>query len=110
VIQLSVYYPTTEGASFDHDYYRDVHVPMVREAWGVTDTVVEKGLHGPHVAAVHVTFDSLDAMSAALANSRGDHCRRGQLHDDHLDDADQRDRFLAVRRPPPEPAPAVLRT
>ena len=69
MIQLSVYYPVTEGASFDHDYYRDVHVPMVREAWGLEAATIEKGLHGPHTAAVHVTFESLDAMSAALANS-----------------------------------------
>ena len=28
MIRLSVFYPATEGASFDHDYYREKHVPL----------------------------------------------------------------------------------
>ena len=27
MIKVSVFYPKTEGASFDHDYYREKHVP-----------------------------------------------------------------------------------
>ena len=43
MIRLTVSYPATEGATFDHDYYRD-----------------------KHVAAVHFKFASLDAMGAAM--------------------------------------------
>ena len=30
-----VLYPETEGATFDHDYYRDKHVPLALKAWGL---------------------------------------------------------------------------
>jgi uncharacterized protein (TIGR02118 family) len=67
MINVSVYYPTTEGASFDHDYYRDKHVPLACKAWGLDSAIIEKGVSGPYVAAVHFTFDSMDAMNAAMA-------------------------------------------
>jgi uncharacterized protein (TIGR02118 family) len=28
MIRMTVMYPVTEGATFDHDYYRDHHVPL----------------------------------------------------------------------------------
>ena len=34
MIRLSVLYPATEGATFDHDYYRDKHVPLAVKTWG----------------------------------------------------------------------------
>ena len=70
MIRVSVYYPTTDGASFDHDYYRDTHVPMARDAWGLTDALIEKGINGPYVAAVHVTFDSMDALGEAMGSEK----------------------------------------
>jgi len=66
MIRVSVYYPVTEGASFDHDYYRDVHVPMAKAAWGLDDALIEKGVNGPYVAAVHVSFASMDALGEAM--------------------------------------------
>ena len=67
MIRLSVFYPSSEGAIFDHDYYRDKHVPLCVETWKPVEAVIEKGINGPNVAAVHITFDSMDAMQAALA-------------------------------------------
>jgi uncharacterized protein (TIGR02118 family) len=67
MIRLSVFYPKTEGATFDHDYYRDKHVPLACNAWGV-DAEIDKGLDGPYEAAVHFKFDSLDAIAAAMGN------------------------------------------
>jgi uncharacterized protein (TIGR02118 family) len=67
MINVSVFYPTTEGASFDHDYYRDKHVPLACKTWGLDGAIVEKGVSGPYVAAVHFSFESMDAMNAAMA-------------------------------------------
>jgi uncharacterized protein (TIGR02118 family) len=66
MIRLSVLYPKTDGATFDHDYYRDSHVPLCVRTWGPDGAEIDKGVDGPYVAAVHFTFDSLEAMQAAM--------------------------------------------
>lgn len=68
MIRFSVYYPKTDGAKFDHDYYRDRHIPLAVETWGLAadQVVIEKGIDGPYEAAVHFTFASTDALGAAL--------------------------------------------
>jgi uncharacterized protein (TIGR02118 family) len=66
MIRLSVLYPQTDGATFDHDYYRDTHVPLAVKAWGLDGAEIDKGVDGPYVAAVHFTFDSMDALGAAM--------------------------------------------
>ena len=70
MIRFSVYYPKTEGAKFDHDYYRDSHVPLAVQTWGIdpAQVMIEKGLDGPYEAAVHFSFDSTDALGAALGS------------------------------------------
>jgi uncharacterized protein (TIGR02118 family) len=65
-IRLSVLYPETEGASFDHDYYRDSHVPLAVTTWGLDGAEIDKGVSGPYVAAVHFTFASMDALTEAM--------------------------------------------
>ena len=57
MIRLSVFYPSTEGATFDHDYYRNSHIPLCVKTWG---------LDGPNVAAVHFKFASPEALQAAM--------------------------------------------
>lgn len=66
MIKMSVFYPKGEGTTFDHDYYRDTHVPLCLKSWGLAEAEVEKGIDGPHVAAVHFLFESPDAMAAAM--------------------------------------------
>lgn len=66
MIRVSVYYPVTEGASFDHDYYREKHVPLAVRTWSPLSAETDKGVNGPHVAAVHFTFESLDAFNEAM--------------------------------------------
>jgi uncharacterized protein (TIGR02118 family) len=68
VIRLSVLYPATEGATFDHDYYRDKHVPLAVKTWGLDGAEIDKGVNGPYVAAVHFRFESQDALNAALGS------------------------------------------
>lgn len=65
-IKVSVFYPKSDGAKFDHDYYKSSHVPLCVKTWGLDGAQIEKGLNGPYEAAVHFTFDSLDAMGAAM--------------------------------------------
>ncbi len=67
MIRVSVLYPKTEGASFDHDYYANSHVPLAVSTWGLAGAEIDKGINGPYEAAVHFTFESLDAMGAAMA-------------------------------------------
>ncbi len=66
MIRFSVLYPSTEGATFDHDYYLTQHVPLAVKTWGLDGADIDKGIDGPYVAAVHFTFESLDAMGAAM--------------------------------------------
>ena len=68
MIRLSVLYPATEGATFDHDYYRDKHIPSCVSTWGLEGAEINKGINGPYVAAVHFKFESLDALQAAMAS------------------------------------------
>lgn len=65
-IRLSVFYPKTDGATFDHDYYRDSHVPLASKAWGGVAYQIDKGVDGPYEAAVHFEFDSLEAIGEAM--------------------------------------------
>jgi len=66
MIRVSVLYPSGEGSTFDHDYYKNSHVPLACSTWNVAGEI-DKGISGPNVAAVHFFFDSMDAMQAALA-------------------------------------------
>jgi uncharacterized protein (TIGR02118 family) len=67
VIRFSVFYAAGEGDTFDHDYYRDHHVPLCVSTWGPDSAEIDRGVDGPYVAAVHFVFPSADAMQAALA-------------------------------------------
>lgn len=68
MIRFSVLYPKTEGATFDHDYYANSHVPLAVKTWGLDGAQIDKGLDGPYEAVVHFTFESTDALGAALGN------------------------------------------
>ena len=68
MIRLSVLYPAGEGATFDHDYYRDSHVPLCLRTWGLPSAEIDRGLDGPYVAAVHMRFASPEAIAEAMAN------------------------------------------
>jgi uncharacterized protein (TIGR02118 family) len=67
-VRLSVYYPRGDNERFDHDYYRDVHIPLCQSTWRPDATEVERGIHGPFVAAVHFTFPTREAMDQAMAS------------------------------------------
>lgn len=70
MIRVSVLYPKTEGATFDHDYYRDRHVPMACEVWSLDGAEVDQGIDGPYEAAVHFRFESMEEMASAMGSER----------------------------------------
>lgn len=69
MIRLSVFYPASDGATFDHDYYRDKHVPLAVKTWGLSGAEIDKGVDGPYVAAVHFKFASLEALQSAMGSA-----------------------------------------
>jgi len=71
MIKVSVMYPNTPGARFDHEYYRDKHMPMVKARLGAACKfyTVDKGLAGgapgapaPYVGMCHIYADSVEAF------------------------------------------------
>ena len=75
MIKVSVMYPNTPAARFDHQYYRDKHMPFVQARLGPACKyyTVDKGLAGgapnepaPYVAMCHLFFDSVEAFQAAF--------------------------------------------
>lgn len=75
MIKLTVMYPFEEGARFDHDYYRDTHMTLVKERMGdgCLYYTVDKGLAGgapdappAYVAMCHIFSESLDSFQKAF--------------------------------------------
>jgi uncharacterized protein (TIGR02118 family) len=75
MIRVSVMYPTTEGKSFDYDYYANKHMKLVRERWsgmGLVKVEVDRGIAGgapgasaPYAAVGQVYFRSLEDFQKA---------------------------------------------
>jgi uncharacterized protein (TIGR02118 family) len=72
---LSVIYPRTAGTTFDYDYYRTKHMPLVGERWrdaGLTggEALLGKtgadGTEPPYFAIGIIHFDSEESLQAAL--------------------------------------------
>jgi uncharacterized protein (TIGR02118 family) len=75
MIKVSVMYPNTPGAKFDHAYYRDSHMPMVKRKMGdyLKSYTVDKGLAGgapgapaTYISAGHLLCDSVEAFQAGF--------------------------------------------
>ena len=67
MIRFSVFYPKTDGATFDHDYYRDQHVPLAKKTWGSTRRD-RQGARRPvrRRGALHVRVDGSDGRGAGV--------------------------------------------
>ncbi|MFL6551277.1 MAG: EthD family reductase, partial [Povalibacter sp.] len=48
MIRVSVLYSNKPGVRFDHDYYRDKHMPMVKQRLGshCSHYAIDKGISG----------------------------------------------------------------
>ena len=69
MIKFTVMYPNTPGARFDHTYYREKHMPMVKERMGkyLKSYAIDQGLGGgaPGDAATYVVVGHLICESIA---------------------------------------------
>jgi|SRR6476659_9432265 uncharacterized protein (TIGR02118 family) len=72
---LSVIYPRTPGASFDYDYYRTKHMPLVGERWGdagltggeaLLGKAAPNGSEPPYFAIGIIHFDTVESLQLAL--------------------------------------------
>ena len=75
MIKLSVMYPNKPGARFDHVYYRDKHMLLMKARLGAACLfyTVDKGVAGggpgepaPYVGMCHVYFDSVESFQGAF--------------------------------------------
>lgn len=75
MIKVSVMYPNEPGARFDHDYYRDKHMPLLKARMGDACLfyTVDKGLAGgapgqppTYIGMCHVYCESVEAFNAAF--------------------------------------------
>jgi uncharacterized protein (TIGR02118 family) len=75
MIKVSVLYPNTPGARFDHEYYRDKHMPMVKAKMGdhCKYYTVDKGLGGgapgspaTYIGMCHIFCDSIESFQAGM--------------------------------------------
>jgi uncharacterized protein (TIGR02118 family) len=71
MIKVSVMYPHSADARFDHDYYRDQHLPMLKRLMGdaCKSYTIDKGIGGgapgvppSFIAMCHIFCDSLEAF------------------------------------------------
>lgn len=75
-VKINILYPHSEGTSFDMDYYKNKHMPMVAELFGdpLIRYDIEKGIAGrtpedplPYVAIGVFYFETLEAYQNAFA-------------------------------------------
>jgi uncharacterized protein (TIGR02118 family) len=75
MIKVSVMYPYTDGARFDHAYYRDKHMPLLKARMGdaCKAYTIDKGLAGgapgtppTYVGMCHVFCDSAEVFQSAF--------------------------------------------
>jgi len=76
VIKVSVLYPNQDGGPFDMDYYRSIHIPMLRQKLGAAckGISIMQGLSGmmpgtpaPFVVVADLLFESVEAFQSAFA-------------------------------------------
>ena len=81
-VRMSVYYPQGENEQFDHDYYRDVHIPLCQQTWQPVNTAVDQlGLEDDLVVPGGEVL-ALRGHSAFVARHTprlGDHARQNGM-------------------------------
>ena len=75
MIKVSVMYPNSPGARFDHDYYRDKHLPLVKERMGdrCRYYTIDRGIAGGtpddppgYIGMCHIFCDTAEDFQAGF--------------------------------------------
>ena len=75
MIKVSVMYANTPGSRFDHAYYANKHMPMVKNKMGAAckSYTVDKGIAGgapgapaTYIGMCHIFCDSVEAFEAGF--------------------------------------------
>lgn len=75
MVKVSVMYPSSSGVRFDHDYYRDKHLPLIKSRMGAALKyyAIDKGLAGEaadapaaYVAMCHLMCDSVEVYQSSF--------------------------------------------
>lgn len=73
MIKYSVLYPNIEGGTFDHDYYREVHLPLIKSRMGefchsYSIDKIQAGAPAdtPFVAACHIYCNSMEDFAKGM--------------------------------------------
>lgn len=79
VIKYSVLYPNIKGGTFDHDYYRDVHLPLIKRRMGeyCHSYAIDKMPEGtpaetPFIAACHIYCLSMEDFEKGMKDNAAD--------------------------------------
>jgi len=75
MIKVSVMYPNIPGARFDHDYYREKHMPLVKARMGESCKyyTVDRGVSGgtpgseaTYIGMCHIFCDTVQSFQAGF--------------------------------------------
>ncbi|HEX4880192.1 MAG TPA: EthD family reductase [Limnobacter sp.] len=80
MIKVSVMYPNTPGVNFNHDYYKNTHMPLVQKRLGraLHYYTVDRCLAGgagdapAFVAMAHLFCDSVESFQTAFGPHAGE--------------------------------------
>jgi len=80
MIKVSVMYPNRAGVRFDHEYYREKHLPLIKASMGeaLKYYTIDKGLAGEaagapaYVAMCHLMCDSVETYRSAMGPHAGE--------------------------------------
>ncbi len=69
MIRVSVLYPRTEGKNFNVDYYRNSHMPLVKQRLAPVKVEIDLGVPdhlgnpSPYLAVGYMTFETLEELA-----------------------------------------------
>lgn len=79
MIKYSVLYPNIKNETFDHAYYRDVHLPLIKSRMGAfchsyaIDKIPENApADAPFIAACHIYCNSMEDFEQGMKDNAAD--------------------------------------